>query len=390
MVQPSDLNPRFVADADALADVCEQARARGRLALDTEADSLHSYFHKLCLVQLSWDGVHAIIDPLALGHAAMRPLAELLADRGVVKTLHGADYDIRVLHRDLGVRMRNVRDTQVAAQLLGEAQTGLAALVEHELGITLDKRFQRADWGERPLAPELIAYAAGDTAFLAALEERLVARLDALGRRSWWEEECAALEEIHWEPPVNDGLAFDRVKGAARLHGAKRDRLAALHAWREEQAAAADLPPFRLLRNEVLLALADEPPANLEELAKVPGIGKSIPRRFGNAVLRLLAEAPAVPPRVQRARAPVDAVREARVRELRAARDSLAKELAVESGVLAPRALLDAVVGRLPESESELLDCLERQWRTEVLSPHLRPVLARWRAGTGAGDAEPL
>ena len=126
----------------------------------------------------------------------------MLADPGVEKVLHGADYDLRVLDRDLGARVVRLRDTQVAAQLLGEAQTGLAALVGREAEVVLDKRHQRADWGRRPLTHELLAYAAADTAYLELLRRRLSERLAALGRLAWWEEECVALEAIRWEPPA--------------------------------------------------------------------------------------------------------------------------------------------------------------------------------------------
>jgi ribonuclease D len=223
----------WIAGAGELAGLALRARRAARVAVDTEADSLHSYFHKVCLIQLSFADTHALIDPLAVGRDGLAPVAELLADPAVTKLFHGADYDLRVLDRDLGARAVNVRDTQIAAQLLGLPQTGLAPLLAAELGVILDKGHQRADWGQRPLLPELIAYAIADTAHLQALEARLARRLAELDRLAWWEEECTALEAIRWEPPVADELAFERVKGAGRLRGGARDRLAALHRWRE-------------------------------------------------------------------------------------------------------------------------------------------------------------
>lgn len=371
------MQPRWIAEPGAVAAVCLQARRAGQVAIDTEADSFHSYHHKLCLVQLSVGGEHVLLDPLALGRDGLADLATLLGDVSVRKLLHGADYDLRVLHRDLGARVRNLRDTQIAAQLLGESATGLAALVEKELGVRLDKSLQRTDWGRRPLSAAEQAYAAADTAHLAVLHERLEARLEALGRRSWWYEECEALEEVRWVPPEPDPLAFERVKGARALRGAARDRFAALHGWREELAAEADVPPFRIVRNEVLLALAAAPPATLEELGDVKGMPRGLTRRAGAEVLALLGSAPPAPPRRPRQGYRPDPVLEARVKRVREVRDAVAAELALEPGVLAPRAALELVAGvDEPGGPDQVARALGRAWRAGVLAERLAAALA--------------
>ncbi len=357
------------------------------MAVDTEADSMHSYYHKLCLVQLAAGESHALVDPLALGREGMAPLAGLLADCRVTKVMHGADYDLRVLDRDLGARVAPVRDTQIAAQLLGERQTSLAALVGRELGVTLDKRFQTADWGQRPLPPELLAYASGDTAFLAALADRLASRLEELGRFEWWEEECASLRGIRWEPPEPDPRAFERLKGAKALRGAARDRLAALHAWREATAASLDIPPFKVMGREPLMAMAADPPADPKALAKVPGIGRNVPRRYATEVLALLASPPAAPEREPRARFVLDREREERIKQLRVRRDEIAATLGLDPGVLAPKWVLEAVADRMPSDPDEVRDCLERRWRAEALAQSLLALVAGWGVGGGAGDA---
>jgi ribonuclease D len=381
------LHLEWIDGRDRLAAWCERASRAPRVAVDTEADSMHSYFHKLCLVQLAAGEFHALVDPLALGREGMAPLARLLAEERVTKVLHGADYDLRVLDRDLGARVVSVRDTQIAAQLLGERQTSLAALVEKELGVALDKRFQTADWGQRPLPPELLAYASGDTAFLAPLADRLAARLEELGRFSWWEEECTALEGIRWEPPAPDPRAFERLKGAKALRGAARDRLAALHAWREATAAALDVPPFKVMGREPLLAMAAEPPEDPDALAKVPGIGRNVPRRYARELLALLASPPAAPEREPREKVVVDREREERIKQLRARRDEVAAALGLDPGVLAPKWVLEAVADRMPSDPEGLRDCLDRRWRAEALAQELLTVVAGWGADGGAGDA---
>jgi ribonuclease D len=382
-----EFRPIWVDSPARVADVCARVRDRGVVAVDTEADSLHSYFHKLCLIQVSFGGEHALLDPLALGRTGLAPFVALLGDPSVEKLFHGSDYDLRVLDRDLAARTRSLRDTQVAAQLLGEPQTGLAALVAKELGIELDKRFQRADWGERPLRPELLAYAAADTAHLEALHDRLANRLAALGRLGWWEEECEALEQVRWEPPAPDARAFERLKGARRLTGEARDRLAALFDWRERTAAKQDVPPFRVVQVESMLALAERPPRDVEELAATPRISRTTVRRLGEEVLRVLANAPPVPPPAKQQRKPVDKAKERHFRQAREVRDAVAGELAMQPGVVAPRSGLEMVAERRPPDVGSLRSCLGRAWRTELLAPRLLPVVAAWRVGGGGAES---
>lgn len=372
------LHPVFAASAEAIRRACTNAAGFGRVALDTEADSFHSYRSKLCLIQLSFGSTHVVIDPLAVSPGDLAPLTALLADRDVTVIMHGADYDLRVLDRDLGVEVTGLRDTQAAAQLLGEEQTGLAALLEKYLGVSLDKKFQRADWGERPLKAELLGYAANDTAHLEALCSKLEGLLEGLGRLEWWREECAALETVRWEPPVRDELAFERIKGAARLQGESRDRLASLYNWREEIAAQRDVAPFRVVRNEVLLAVATAAPATQAELAQAPGVPAGIVRRWGKGILGALQGVRPVPPRLARPREAVDREREARIRSLRMVRDTKAKELGLAPGVLASRSLLEAVADERPGSPEELRALLQRRWRAEVLGPNILPMVSSW------------
>ena len=186
-----------------------------------------------------------------------------------------------------------------------------------------------------------------------------------------------------------DPLAFERIKGAGRLTGEARDRLAALHAWREEEAASRDVPPFRILHSDAILALASSPPADLEALGAVPGVGKPTVRRYGRELMKVLTQPPPAPAREPRQRVKVDREREARIKQARATRDAVAKELGLDPGVLAPRSALELVVDRRPRSEEDLFACLARRWRTAVLGPTLLTLVAGWEGGASAAHAEP-
>jgi ribonuclease D len=379
---------RWIRRREELCNVLSRLVEGDQIAVDTEADSLHSYYHKLCLIQLSCRGENLLVDPLEMGREDLAPLAAVLTDRGITKVMHGSDYDLRVLHRDLATLVQGVQDTQLAAQLLGAPQTGLAALLETRLGVAIDKRFQRADWGQRPLSDEMAVYAASDTAHLIGLRDVLRQELMSLGRLAWWEEECAVAETVRWEPQEPDALAFERVKGARRLRGEDRDRLAALFGWRERVAAAQDTPPFRVLQADPMLTLAQQPPADLPAMVELPGLGRGFARRYGEEVLRLLAAPPPAPEAIARAGRPLDRVREQRITELRAARDAVATTLGVEPGVVASRAALSAVVDRMPADRESLREVIGRRWRAAVLADAILPIVAGWRAGS-VGNAEP-
>jgi ribonuclease D len=367
---PEDLHPEWIDTAEGVRVAAGLCAGSGHLALDTEADSMHSYFHKVCLIQVTAAGRHMVIDPLALAAGDLDPLWRVVADPSVPVLMHGADYDFRVLDRDYGARIRGLQDTQIMALLLGEEKTGLAALLEKELGIHLDKRHQRADWGRRPLTRSQVAYAAADTAYLQTLVKRLRDRLDELGRWSWAVEEFEHLEQVRFSPPEADPLVFERIKGARALRGAARDRLFTLHGWREQVAQTLDVPPFKVLGNRQLMLLAEGPPADRAALGEVEGIGPRAVRRWGRELLHAVGDPKKAPNRVKAPRPPnpPPEVRR-RLKNLSAARDAQAKALGLQEGLVCSRSCLEAVAARQPRCETfrDLADAGLSGWRLEVL-----------------------
>ena len=372
-----ELNPVWVDTAEGVREVVLE-RA-GSLALDTEADSLHSYFHKTCLIQVTADEVHYVIDPLALDRSELESLWGVVEDPETPVFMHGSDYDIRVLDRDYSVRIRGLVDTQVMAQLIGEPKTGLAALLDKEFGVTLDKRHQRADWGRRPLTASQIAYAAADTAYLEALSTRLTERLASLGRGEWAGEEFRRLEGIRHRAAEEDPLAFERVKGVRGLRGGARDRAFALFRWRDSEARRLDIPPFKVLGNKPLLELAEKAPPDKNRMAGVAGLGPRFVRRWGAAVSKILERPDRAPDRRRKPRkADLAPVVVRRVKRLAAARDEVAAELGIEPGVICPRARIVAVASRSPrcQSQIDLEEAGLEGWRGKVLGPRFLTALA--------------
>ncbi len=363
------LQPTWIDIPATVAKVAEACAEAGRCSLDTEADSLFAYFHKVCLIQVSAADRHFVIDPLALPAGALEPLWKVVAEPGLPVIMHGADYDIRVLDRDFGVQVSDLWDTQIMAQLLGEPRTGLAALLDLELGLTLDKRFQRANWGRRPLSADMLAYAAADTCFLSELADRLRARLVKLNRWSWAEEEFAQLRQVRYTAVECDPVAFEKIKGARRLKGRARDRVFTLFGWRDGAARASNLPPFKILGNHQMVVLAQDPPRGPGDLARINGLGPRFVRQWGNDVLDCLRQPRTAPAKTsqQRARRPEPPVREL-IKRLMTTRDAVAEELGLGPGIVCPRALAEAVADGGPATtRDELVARGLDGWRLAVL-----------------------
>ena len=222
------------------------------VAVDTEADSLHAYPEKLCLIQLSIAGNDVLLDPLS--SMDLGPVLEALRRHELI--LHGADYDLRLLYRTYGFVPERIFDTMLAARLLGLREFGLSILVENLLGVKLEKGPQKANWGRRPLTERMEAYARNDTRYLRALAVLLASRLRELGRLGWHAEACHQLVAECAQRRVFEPDTLWRVKGSHRLSPAALAVLRSLWQWREEEAVRANKPPFFVLPPELMVRLA--------------------------------------------------------------------------------------------------------------------------------------
>jgi ribonuclease D len=341
----------------------------GPLAVDTEADSFHHYREKVCLVQLSAGGRHALVDPLA--SIDLAPLAPVLADGAVRKLLHGADYDVRLLSRDFGLVFDGLFDTMIAARLLGEPALGLAALLAKHLGVALDKAHQRADWSKRPLTDAMRAYAVDDTAHLEALSSLLAQRLEQQGRTEWMREECARLVAVRWRDRRDDDREpYRRTKGARALDRAALAVLRELWVWRDATARMRDKPLFKILRDETLVALAKTPPAAIGDLARVPGspAGHEIVEAARRGVSCPEADRPTILVDVRERLQPAVEVRIAAIRQKR---DEIAKGLELDPSVLASRGVVEEMAKRW-EAGADPWEVGElRRWQVGLMRPAL-------------------
>ncbi len=280
MNMPEPTSYTLVTDPTHLAEVCRTLLQVQRIAVDTEADSMHHYPEKVCLVQIATEEQVYLIDPLATHD--LSGLAPVLAEPSIQKLLHGADYDIRGMNRDYSMMFNNLFDTHLAARVLGLERLGLAGLLEDilEIEIPKDKRIQRADWSKRPLDHDALNYAIGDVIHLFALQDALEEKLRVLGRVAWVAEECERQSQVRYirTDPVTAVFAMKQSRG---LDGRGLAVLKALYDFRDLQARSLDIPPGYIISAATMGAIAVTPGMPLE---KVPGIGTGTVRRFGRGI----------------------------------------------------------------------------------------------------------
>jgi ribonuclease D len=342
----------------------------GRIALDCEAAGFHRYSDQLCLIQLSTTAGTALIDTLAFDAAGV--LREILENPATEVILHGSDYDLRLLDRDLRIHVRGLIDTQISAALLGEPGIGLAPLVEKYLGVTLSKKYQRADWAERPLPQEMLSYAASDTQHLHALADALLEKLEAAGRMPWAKEEFGLLEETRWATEEVDPVT--RVKGARELTPRQLAALREALSWRDELARARDRAPFRVVGDQVLLAIVAEPPKSASHLKELKGFSPSLARQAGQRLLDRIRQVESLPedgfapyPRpTQPGPGRPTPDEDALLNRLKGERNRHAEALEIERGTLFPNSVLLEVVRREPSNVEDLAEIPGvKRWQIE-------------------------
>ncbi len=352
----------MITDSAQLASLIEQIESADRVAVDTEADSLHSYREKLCLLQISVpapaptaSSVDAglgmaqghergrrvcdfMVDPLA--NTNLEPLRWALEAKEIV--LHGADYDLRMLRRGLNLVVKRIFDTLIAARLLGIREFSLAALVKRYFGLTLLKGSQKANWAQRPLPTRMAEYAINDVHYLLPLAEKLEAELDRSGRLDWLQQSCQRAIELAAVARIRNQDELWRIRGSGVLRGRTAAVLRALWQWREKEAEEADRPPFHILQNEDLLkAAAKFASGSVPDYRHFSFRRREAFREAAQAALRAPESEWPVSRRRSGTRPTTETVQ--RAEELRRRRNKSAEELGLEPSFIAPRSTLEAI-----------------------------------------------
>jgi ribonuclease D len=370
----------WIDNPSGLSDMLAALRDSPVVAVDTESDSLYSYFEKVCLIQFSIPGVDYLVDPLAVD---VTRLGDIFADERHEKIFHAAEYDIMCFKRDYQFTFSNLFDTMIAARVLGWKRYGLASILKDRFNVRLDKRMQRYNWGVRPLSDGALDYARLDTHYLLPLHELQLAELQATGRLT--QARYAFEDQVHVEPTpkVFDPEDFWRIKGARDLNPQEQAILRQLYILRDRCARELDRPPFKVLNDAVLVRLAQARPVDHSELSQVKGLSRHMRGCKADDILKAIAQGLVSPvPRLpnNRNRHPGDEVL-ARYEALRAWRKGVASARGVEPDVILSNNALMTLAKKMPQTLQSLAEAEAlNDWQQKtygrdllrVLSEHLR------------------
>ncbi len=357
----------LIEDDAAFAALLDRLDGQDRYAIDTEFHRERTYFPHVALVQIADAHGVALVDALSVD---LSPFARIL-DSDAVAVMHAARQDMEVLERSTGTVPSRLVDTQVAAGFLGYTSPSLATLLERELKVRALKADRLTDWLRRPLKPAQLDYAASDVAYLLELYDVLWERLVDRGRDQWVLDACEELR-TEYRGPRDPDEAWRRIKELRHLRGSTLAVAQAVAGWRERRAIATDQTPRFVLSDLGVVAVASAAPTTLEELRSLRGVdGRSLKSGMGEDLLAVVAAAAGTRPQ----RVPAQTVPEL-PGELRPAVplisawvSQLARELELETSVLATRADLEDLLRGVPDAR------LTQGWREELVGEPIRRLL---------------
>ena len=357
---------QLVTNESQLSGLVDDLLKEETVAIDTESNSFFGYPEKVCLIQIATDSETWIIDPLSINN--MNPLRKLLESQNVQKIIHAADNDLRVIDRDWEFNVRNIFDTSVAAKFCGYERTGLDVVLERTIGVVIEKnkKLQRANWGLRPLSKEALNYAETDVVYLVRLRDGLIGKLQELDRVDWVMEEFRRIEDVRYTPPAPPETAFFSMKGSHALGPKELSVLKTLYEFRDLQARKRDVPPFKILSNEVLVYLSKNPYVPFD---KVSGLSRKLPPQFLRQLKNRISDglkSDGIPRPIQTKRDKNVGVVEyaGRLKELKKWRENLGNKLNLDPPLVWPTNSLNQLA-RVPGSiDKEILESKDlRVWQ---------------------------
>lgn len=348
------------------------------IGVDLEADSMFHYHEKVCLLQISTSSRNVLIDPLAVQD--LSALAPVFASSSIRKIFHGADYDIRSLHRDFGIEVNSLFDTQIAAIFLGIRETGLANLLKDRFGVMIEKKYQKKDWSERPLAKAMLDYAAKDSFYLLPLADMLEAELKAKGRLDCVAEECERLSQVR---ASQSGFShfFLKFKGAGKMDPRSLTVLETILRFRDDVARKRNLPPFKVLVNAQIKMMVKHKPRSLDELVEkeclspkqVKSFGRALSKKIGEAMSLPEAELLDYPKNTGRRLGPKTA---RKVKALKKWREQRAGEIGLDPSLICSNIQIQSLAVIHPKTQEELKEISEiKNWQRRLFGQEICSVL---------------
>lgn len=371
---------QFVTTDKDLAQVCRKLEPCEIIGVDLEADSMHCFLEKICLIQIAGPNQAWLVDPFLINDFS--PFSQILENPEIIKVFHGSDFDVRSLDRELSVEIENLFDTEIACRFLNIKARGLGALLKSYFDIDVDKKYQKVDWSRRPLKDEMIAYSVGDVATLVELHDLLKHRLEKIGRLAWAEEEFDLQARVKYESNHLRPL-FKKFKGAGKLDNRSLAVLEHLLEVRLCQAEKKDLPPFKIMSNQSIMTMVQRRPASVEAILKYRALSPKQAGMYGQLCVKAIETALALPhrelPSYPRTRMPRKTSQVlGRIDALKKMREAASRALAMEPGFLINNNMIAAVAADKPSSQDDLLQIPGmRNWQVEALGDRIMETLSR-------------
>lgn len=353
-----------------LEDQCEGLKKQNKIAMDLEADSMHHFKEKVCLVQIADSNGPFLVDPLSVNDlSSLKPVME---DDCIVKIFHGSDFDIRSLDRDFNIKINHLFDTEIACRFLGIQKRSLAALLQKYFKLTVDKTFQKTDWSRRPLSKDMISYSINDVAYLIELYEILKKRLESTGRLAWAEEEFELQTRVRYEHNGDEPL-FLKFKGAGRMSRKNLAVLENLLLVRKKIAKQKNRPLFKVISAESISKMAEELPDSMTKLERTRALSPHQMKMYGGDCLKAIVKGLETDgddlPLYPRKKAPIpDPNISDRIKALKQMRVAASKTTGIEPGFLISNATITSIASVFPRSKEELgkINFL-KNWQIDIL-----------------------
>ena len=361
-----------------LKKIIPELQGEVAIGVDLEADSMFHYQEKVCLVQISTQGLNLLIDPLSVED--LSPLAPVFADPRIKKILHGSDYDIRSLYRDFDIEVHSLFDTQIAARFLGLRETSLASLLYEKFHVLSDKKYQKKDWSQRPLPGPMLQYGVQDTCYLLSLAGILERELMEKGRLFCVEEECELLSSVRPNSSKKRPF-FPGFKGAARLDPRSLAVLENVLMLRDQLAKHRDCPHFKVLGNKPIIEIAKIKPVTKTDLAGIKDLSPKQIDRMGEAIIKKVREGlnlpdDALPVYPKKPWQRLRSKEAARVKALKSWREGEGGKWRVDPSVVCTNAQIQEIAIANP-GHPEDMECIRgvRKWQIKLLGADICNVL---------------
>ncbi len=342
----------WVDQPQKLNDISKELSAQDIIAVDTESNSLYAYQEQVCLIQFSTREKDFLIDTLAL--TDLSPLESIFRSKKILKIFHAAEYDLICLYRDYGFTFNFLFDTMIAARTLGYQKTGLGSLLETYFNIHVEKKYQRANWGRRPLKPEMLEYARLDSHYLITLAEILQKELHACDRWELAREDFERLTLNIDDTTKSTENDFWKIHGSRDLNPRQAAVLKSLYQFRESQAEKQNHPPFKIISHQALIKIAKESPENLDSLASMSSLSNRLVKRYGKGLLKAVHEGEKAPPEYRPRNGRSNEAVVNRINALREWRKQTGQEMGVPSDVILPKDVLNRIASGNPLDMHEL------------------------------------